>query len=180
MSATPHGTKVPARKFLLACLLLSMVGVPVARADDGMVDVRTLPRLAGAVEDTSRTRPDSLNYGVSTVVAITSVATRQLLAADGWVPYIRPGDEKSSSLTFKRAQQGLYVHFTQGLGRPDQSVVYYSADRITANVPFPPDATDIVFNERRPYLGCAVPAAIDPTLEFFRKEMAAIGWKPLT
>jgi len=172
--------QVPARKFLLACLLVSMVGVPVARADDGMVDVRTLPRLEGAVEDTSRTRPDSMNYGVSTVVAVTSVATRQLLAADGWVAYVRPLDEKSTSLTFKKAQQGLYVSFTQGLGRPDRSAVYYSADRITANVPFPPEATDIVFDERRPYLGCVVPAAINPTLDFFRKEMAAIGWKPLS
>ncbi len=180
MSGTTRGTNVPARKFLLACLLASMVGVPVARADDGMVDVRTLPRLEGAVEDTPRTRPDSMSYGVPTVVAITSVATRQLLAADGWVPYVRPLDEKNASLTFKKAQQGLYVSFTQGLGRPDRSVVYYSADRITANVPFPPDATDIVFDERRPYLGCVAPAAVDATLDFFRKEMAAIGWKPLS
>ena len=72
------------------------------------------------------------------------------------------------------------MHFTQGLGRPDQSVVYYSADRITANVPFPPDATDIIFDQHRPYLGCIAPAAFDATVDFFRKEMQAIGWKPLS
>ena len=94
--------------------------------------------------------------------------------------FLRPLDEKSSLLTFKKAQQGLNVHFTQGLGRPDQSVVYYTADRITANVPFPPDATDIVFDQHRPYLGCIAPLALDATLDFFRKEMAAIGWKPLS
>ena len=82
--------------------------------------------------------------------------------------------------TFKKAQQGLNVHFTQGPGRPDQSVVYYTAERITANVPFPPDAADIMFDEHRPYLGCIAPLAFDATLDFFRKEMAAIGWKPLT
>ena len=59
-------------------------------------------------------------------------------------------------------------------------MVYYTADRITANVPFPPDATDIVFDRHRPYLGCIAPAALDATLDFFRKEMAAIGWKPLS
>jgi hypothetical protein len=59
-------------------------------------------------------------------------------------------------------------------------VVYYTADRITANVPFPTDATDIVFDQHRPYLGCIAPLAFDATLDFFRKEMAAIGWKPLS
>jgi hypothetical protein len=121
-----------------------------------------------------------MSYGVPTVVAVTSAATKKLLAADGWVQFLRPLDEKSSLLTFKKAQQGLNVHFTQGLGRPDQSVVYYTAERITSNVPFPPDATDIVFDQHRPYLGCIAPLAFDATLDFFRKEMAAIGWKPLS
>ena len=59
-------------------------------------------------------------------------------------------------------------------------MVSYTADRITANVPFPLDATDIVFDQNRPYLGCIAPLALDATLDFFRKEMAAIGWKPLS
>ncbi|QDW41725.1 hypothetical protein FFI89_000020 [Bradyrhizobium sp. KBS0727] len=172
---------IPARARMLPLILLFAAGaVSIARADDGMVDVRSLPRLDGAVEDVARTESYRLKYGVPTVVAITTAATRKLLATDGWVPYLRPLDEKSSSLTFKKAQQGLYVSFSQGLGRPDQSAVYYSAERITANVPFPPDATDIIFDEHRPYLGCIAPAAFDVTLDFYRKEMAAIGWKPLS
>jgi hypothetical protein len=171
----------PAGKRLLPLILLMAACPPIAaRADDGLVDVRTLPRLQGAVEDVARSQLHSLQYGVSTVVAITADATKKLIAADGWVPYLRPLDEKSTSLTFKKAQQGLYVSFTQGLGRPDQSVVYYSAERITANVPFPPDATEILFDEHRPYLGCIAPAALDATLDFFRKELAGIGWQPLT
>jgi len=121
-----------------------------------------------------------MSYAVPTVVAVTSAATKKLLAADGWVQFLRPLDEKSSLLTFKKAQHGLNIHFTQGLGRPDQSVVYYTAERITSNVPFPADATDIVFDQHRPYLGCIAPLAFDATLDFFRKEMAAIGWKPLS
>ncbi|MEH2524639.1 MULTISPECIES: hypothetical protein [unclassified Bradyrhizobium] len=172
---------VPAGKRLLPLIFLLAVGAPLsARADKGIVDVRTLPRLEGAVEDTSRTQSYSMSYGVPTVVPVTSAATKKLLAADGWVQFLRPLDEKSSLLTFKKAQQGLNVHFTQGLGRPDQSVVYYTADRITSNVPFPPDATDIVFDQHRPYLGCIAPLAFDATIDFFRKELAAIGWKPLT
>lgn len=172
---------IPAGKRLLPLIFLIAAGAPLAAsADNGIVDVRALPRLEGAVEDPSRTQSYSMSYGVPTVVAVTSAATKKLLAADGWVQFLRPLDEKSSLLTFKKAQQGLNVHFTQGLGRPDQSVVYYTADRITSNVPFPPDATDIVFDQHRPYLGCIAPLAFDATLDFFSKEMAAIGWKPLS
>jgi hypothetical protein len=180
MLGTSRGI-IPAGKRLLPLILLIAASAPIAaRADDGLVDVRTLPRLEGAVEEVARTEPHSLRYGVPTVVAITTDATKKLLAANGWVPYLRPLDEKSAALTFKKAQQGLYVSFTQGLGRPDQSVVYYSSERVTANVPLPPDATEIVFDENRPYLGCIAPAALDATLDFFRKELAAIGWQPLT
>jgi hypothetical protein len=172
---------IPAGKRLLPLIFLMAVGAPLAaKADKGIVDVRALPRLEGAVEDSARTQSYSMSYSVPTVVAVTSAATKKLLAADGWVQFLRPLDEKSSLLTFKKAQQGLNVHFTQGLGRPDQSVVYYTADRITANVPFPLDATDIVFDQHRPYLGCVAPLALDATLDFFRKELVAIGWKPLT
>jgi hypothetical protein len=172
---------VPAGKRLLPLIFLIAVGAPLAaKADKGIADVRALPRLEGAVEDASRTQSYSMSYSVPTVVAVTSAATKKLLAADGWVQFLRPLDEKSSLLTFKKAQQGLNVHFTQGLGRPDQSVVYYTAERITSNVPFPLDATDIVFDQNRPYLGCIAPLALDAALDFFRKEMAAIGWKPLS
>jgi len=177
------GTKrgmIPARRLLPVLFLIAASAPLAAGADDGIVDVRTLPRLEGAMEDTSRTQLSSLNYGVPTVVSVTAVAAKMLLVRDGWVQFLRPLDEKSTSLTFKKAQQGLSVHFTQGLGRPDQSVVYYSADRITANVPFPPDAADIIFDQHRPYLGCIAPAAFDATVNFFRKEMQAIGWKPLS
>ena len=82
-----------------------------ARADSGIVDVRALPRLEGAVEDTSRTQSYSLSYGVRTVVAVTTAATRKLLAADGWVQFLRPLDEKSSiaRLSRKPSKGSAYI-----------------------------------------------------------------------
>ncbi|KRR23628.1 hypothetical protein CQ13_05230 [Bradyrhizobium retamae] len=172
---------IPARRHLLPLIFAIAAAAPLtARADSGIVDVRTLPRLEGAVEDTSRIQSYGLSYSVGTAVAITTEATKKLLADDDWLQFLRPLDEKSTILTFKKARQGLSVRFTQGLGHPDQSVVHYNSDRITSNVPFPPEATGIVFDQHRPYLGCIAPAAVDATLDFFRKEMAAIGWKQLT
>ena len=73
---------VPAGKRLLPLIFLIAVGAPLAaKADNGIADVRALPRLEGAVEDTARTKPYSLNYGVPTAVAVTTAATIKLLAA---------------------------------------------------------------------------------------------------
>lgn len=107
MFGTTRGMLIPAAKVLLTFTVALALGTPLAaRADDGMVDVRTLPRLEGAVEDTARTEPHRLSYGVATVVAITSAATRKLLAANGWVQYLRPTDESSTSLLFKKGPEG--------------------------------------------------------------------------
>jgi hypothetical protein len=181
MFGTTRGMLVPARKYFAAVTFALIAAAPVAAsADPGMVDVRTLPRLENAVEDPARTDSYRVTYGVPTVVAVTSAAAKKLLAADGWVQYVRPLEKPDTSLNFKRGRHGLHVSFTQVLGRPDQSMVYYSADRIFANVPFPDDATDIVFDERRPYLGCSTAASVDASLDFFRRELVAAGWSPLS
>ncbi|MHC4040676.1 hypothetical protein [Bradyrhizobium sp. 23AC] len=182
MRMIPLGAQVPARWLLLACGVLAMASTsyPADAADESFVDVHTLPRLDGAVEDTSRPDTHRVIYTVPTALAAASDATKRLLSADGWVPYVYPLDEKSAALTFKKGQQGLRVSFTQARGRSDQSAVFYTPNRIYANVPFPDGATDLVFDETRPYLGCIAPGAFEATSEFFTKDMAAIGWRKLT
>ncbi|MCK1736220.1 hypothetical protein IVA79_20275 [Bradyrhizobium sp. 138] len=177
-----RGAQVPARWLLLACGILAMVSTsrPAGAADESFVDVHTLPRLDGAVEDTSHPDTYRVIYTVPTALAVASDATKKLLSADGWVPYVYPLDEKSAALTFKKGRHGLRVSFTQARGRPDQSAVFYTPNRIYANVPFPDGATDLVFDETRPYLGCIAPDALDATAEFFAKDMTAMGWRKLT
>jgi len=175
------GTQVPARNRLPAFALVLIAAAPIAaHADDGLVDVRTLPRLEGAVENVARTEAHRLSYGVPAPVTITTPAIEKLLAADGWVQYLRPMEQSNTSLLFKKGRQGLFVSFAQGLGRPDQSAVSYDANRINANVPFPADATNLMFDDRRPYLGCVSAATVDANLDFFRKELTASGWTPLS
>ncbi|WP_314954328.1 hypothetical protein [Bradyrhizobium cosmicum] len=181
MAMIPHGAQVPARWRLLACGLVLMASSSIAAAaDGGVVDVHSLPQLEGAVEDTSRPDPYRVEYRMPTPEAVTSPAVKKLLSADGWVPYVRPLEEKSATLNFRKGRQGLFVYLTQAPGRPDQSVVHYSTDRIYSNVPFPDGASDIVFDGTRPYLGCIAPGALDATSDFFGREMAAIGWQKLT
>jgi hypothetical protein len=162
MLGITRGTPVPARNRPFAFVVAAIAAAPIAAsADDGLVDVRALPRLEGAVENTARTEPHSLSYGVPTPVTVTTPAIEKLLAADGWVQYRWPLEESGTSLLFKKGRQGLFVSFTQGLKRPDQSSVSYDANRITANVPFPGDAINVMFDERRPYLGCVSAASVE-------------------
>jgi hypothetical protein len=181
MAETTGGTPVPTRKWLRAVIIALAVAQPIAaRADDGLVDVRTLPRLEGAVEDTSRTSSNKLMYIVPTGLAETTPAIKRLLGADGWAQYTQPQEDAGTSLLFKKGRQGLYVSFTQRLKTPDQSSVYYDAGRINANLPFPEGAADIVFDENRPYLNCVSTATVDATLAFFRQALPSAGWSPLS
>ena len=179
MFETMRGMLIPAGKRLLLLLFALIAATPMARADDGLVDVHTLPQLEGAVEDTARTETYSLKYRVSTVVPVTTAATRKLLAANGWQEFVYP-DPGGHPMSFKKGQQGLTVTFSQGLGRPDQSVVYYSADRLYNNMPFPDDATDIVFDDRRPYLSCVTATTVESVFDFFRQGLLAAGWMTLS
>lgn len=181
MAMIPRGMQVPARWRLLACGLFLMASCSIAAgADEGVFDVHALPQLEGAVEDISRPDPYRVEYRVPTRQAVTLPAVQKLLSDNGWVPYVMPLEEKSSLLKFRKGRQGLSVHFTQAPGRPDQSVVYYTTDRIYGNVPFPEGASDIVFDGTRPYLGCVAPTTLDATSDFYASQMAAIGWQKLT
>ncbi len=181
MPMIPRGTQVPARWRLLVCGLFLTASCSIAAAaDGGIVDVHALPQLEGAVEDTSRPDPYRVEYRVPTPAAATLPAVRKLLSANGWVPYVMPLEETSTTLKLKKGRQGFSVHFTQAPGRPDQSVVNYTTDRIYSNVPFPEGASDIVFDGTRPYLGCIAPAALDATSDFYTSQMNAIGWRKLT
>jgi hypothetical protein len=146
------------------------------------VDVGRLPRLDGAKEDSARSSADSLVYSVASPLASTVAATRQRLAADGWKPYEIPLE--SQSLFLKKGPQGLSVSFTIQVGKNDETsqvtTVYYSPLRLRFALAIPGDATDVVFDENRPYLGCITAGSIDATADFYRKELAALGWAPLS
>ncbi|MBR1210539.1 hypothetical protein [Bradyrhizobium sp. JYMT SZCCT0180] len=178
MFGTTRGTLVPARKHLFAVALAVIASMPVAAsANPDTVDVRTLPRLEGAVERTASTKSHQITYDVPTAAGVTTAAVKQLLVADGWKQFVRPLENSKSSSNFKKGRLGLQVWVSAA--KPDQSTMGYSATRASVDVPFPPDAADIMFDEWRPYLGCIAPTALDATLDFFRKEMEASGWKPL-
>lgn len=149
------------------------------------VEVSRLPRLDGAKEDVARSSSDRLVYSVAGSLPNTVAAIKKKLAADGWKPYVAPLDDAHSTLfAFKNGRQGLSVSFTISVGKTDlttdQTTVYYSPTRLRFALAIPDDATDIVFDENRPYLNCITAGTIDATQDFYRKELGASGWLPLS
>ncbi len=181
MFAMRGGVKALAKGQLLAlAVAICAATTGPGRADDAMVDVRTLPRMEGAFASDKPADSYSLSYGVPAAQAVTMPAVRKLLSAAGWLPFVEPLEETSGSLLFKKGGQGLSVSFTQGLGRPDQSAVYYTSNRINVNLPFPEGASDVVFDSHRPYQSCTTATTVEDALAFFRKELAAEGWSQLS
>jgi hypothetical protein len=152
-----------------------------SRPAEPLVDVSRLPRLEGAEEDVGRSSSGQLSYTVAGSVPTTVAATRKLLAAGGWKQFESPSEQPSAtSLSLKKGLQGLTVFFTMAGGQADQSGVNYIADRLTYALPFPDDATDIVFDERRPYLSCITAGTLEATRDFLDRELGASGWSPLS
>jgi len=150
-----------------------------------LVDVQHLPRLDGAKEDSARSSSDNEVYSVPGNLPTTTAALSKLLAADGWKEYVPPLEKRHSTLAFfKRGRQGLSVSYTISVGKnettTDQTTVYYSPKRLRFALAVPDDATDVVFDENRPYLNLTTAGTTDATFDFYRKELGAMGWSPLS
>jgi hypothetical protein len=181
MFETSRGTLVPARKWLLAVVFALSAATPItARAADGSVNVRTLPRLEGAVEDPVRTESWRMTYKVPGTLADTIAAIRKLLAADSWTPYAMPFEDSPRIGVFKKGSQGLRLFYMTDGNRTDRSAIDFSNDRLDVDLPFPEGATDIVYDARRPYLGCLSAATVEASLDFFQKQLVGSGWSRLS
>src|SRR5665213_626730 len=148
-------------------------------------DVRQVPRLDGIKEDAAHASSDRVSYSVVDSLANTVAAIKKMLGADGWKPYVAPLDDVHSTLlAFKKGRQGLSVSFYIQVGKNEQTsevtTVEYSPTRLIFALALPDDATDIVFDANRPYLNANTAGTVDGTLDFYRKELAAMGWSPLS
>jgi hypothetical protein len=171
------------RSAVIACFCLNALAAASApcRADDKIADVSTLSRLQGAKVDPDHAASDDTTYTVPGSVATTVAAVKTLLASDGWKQYAAPLETPSPmDMAFKKGPLGALVMVTMVAGQANQSSVNYVANRLYVDLPFPDGASDIVYNERRPYLNCITTGTIDTTLDFFQKEFLAAGWSVLS
>jgi hypothetical protein len=141
-------------------------------------DMRDLPRPAGAYmkdEDARKNDQHSVRYMMPISIAGAKSALTKLLTDDGWVAFVEPlAREDGRSLYFKKTSQRVSLHFhADGEAR---SGVWLTSNRSWNDLPTPPGTTDVVFDDRRPFMTANAPGTVEGLLEFFRNELIARGW----
>lgn len=178
------GTLVTARHKSIVWLLLILVAgaivtvtSPEANAE-GSFDITSIPRPEGAQVDADRSSSSSVTFTYPASVSAASLATEKVLNSKGWLRYQTPDQPQSDR--YKSGSTAIYVSVNKANGKGDLSRIVYSHNNsIPANVPFPDDAIDIIFDENRPFLRCATGMSIESALDFFIKGLASEGWSLL-
>ena len=111
-------------------------------------------------------------YDTGAAVPVTADAIRNLFVAQGWVPYGKAGD----SDFFKQNAILATVTVSSAPARGGKTMIQYSNQLISSDIPAPQDVEDLRYVDEPPELTFAT-ANQDAIVDFYRKTLAAAGWK---
>ena len=111
-------------------------------------------------------------YETGAAVAATTDAIRNLFVAQGWVPYGKAGDTECFKKNAILATSTVSSAPAQG----GKTMIQYSNQLISSDIPAPPNVEDLRYVDEPPELTFAT-ANQDAVVEFYRKTLAALGWK---
>lgn len=171
-----------ARRTVFSIVILgSLAGFTPAFAQG--IDLSKLPRLSGA--SVVYAGPSSTIYTASGSVEQAAEAVTKALAAAGWQAYGDPFSQAAPNapqriMNFKKGPQAIVAFVSPAPAQGNTTSVSYSANALTNDLPFPKDATDIGFAPERPHLRAMSGESVAALLDFFRKDMATLGYQPWT
>ena len=111
-------------------------------------------------------------YTTDAAVPATADAIRNLLVAQGWVPYGKAGD----SDFFKQNAILATLTVSSAPAQGGKTMIQYSNQLISSDIPAPQGVDDLRYVDEPPELTFATPNQ-DAVVEFYRKALAAAGWK---
>ena len=112
-------------------------------------------------------------YATEAAVSATADACRKLFLAQGWVPYGRAGD----SAFFKQNAILVTATVSSAPAQGGKTMIQYSSQLISADIPAPPNVEDLRYVDEPPELTFATAPNQDAIVDFYRKTLAAAGWK---
>jgi len=115
----------------------------------------------------------SANYVTDDAVPATADACRNVFVAQGWVPY---GDAPDTAV-FKKNAILATAYISSAPAQGGKTSIQYSTQLISADIPAPQGVEDLRYVDEPPELTFAT-ANQDGIVDFYRKTLAAAGWKP--
>jgi hypothetical protein len=111
-------------------------------------------------------------YETQAAVSATADAIRNLFVAQGWVPYGSAGDTDYFKKNAILATSTVSSAPAQG----GKTMIQYTNQLISSDIPAPPNVDDLRYVDEPPELTFATTNQ-DAVVEFYRKTLAAAGWK---
>ena len=111
-------------------------------------------------------------YATEAAVPATADAIRNLFVAQGWVPYGKAGD----SDFFKQNAILATATVSSAPAQGGKTMIQYSNQLISSDIPAPPNVEDLRYVDEPPELTFATTNQ-DAIVDFYRKTLAAAGWK---
>jgi hypothetical protein len=111
-------------------------------------------------------------YTTDAAVAATADAIRKLFVAQGWVPYGTAGDTD----VFKKNAILATSTVSSAPAQGGKTMIQYSNQLISSDMPAPQGVDDLRYVDEPPELTFATTNQ-DSVVEFYRKALAALGWK---
>jgi hypothetical protein len=112
-------------------------------------------------------------YSTDAAVPATVEACRNLLIAQGWVPYGDAGD----SATFKQNAILVTAYVSSAPAQGGKTMIQYSTQQMSADIPAPPNVEDLRYSDSPTELTFETRENQDSVAEFYRKALAGAGWK---
>ena len=120
-------------------------------------------------------------YLTETKVPEAAKACEKLLLDAGWVPYGAAGDEQSPMLYFKKNAIRLMAWVSTAPAQGNKTMIRYSTELLSADLPVPPDAPDPRYNDTDKSLSFDFPGEESaPVVKFYQEALPKLGWKPTT
>ncbi len=116
----------------------------------------------------------SAMYVTDAGVAETKDACGKLLVADGWTPYGAAGD----TVDYKQNAIRLSANVSSAPAQGGKTMITYSTELMSADLPAPPDADDLRYSEQTQELSFETAADKNAVVEFYKKTLAANKWQP--
>lgn len=148
--------------------------VMVTLNNHGNVDTSKLP----APDDSKPfySTPVSTAYLTSTSVDATARLLRDKFTKAGWEPYGDAGDVAN----YKQNAIQLHVRVTTAPAQNNQTLVDYSTELMSADLPAPPDAPRVQYADVTRQLSFDAKGSVDEVAAYYRKRLGEAGWKATT